>query len=217
MKRVMITGSSGMIGSLILQHCLQSDEVREVKSIVRRSSGIAHPKLQEIIHTDFTDFSSRASDFRNIDIAYFCIGVYTGSVPDPEFRKITVDFTVSFADVLKDQSPDATFCFLSGQGADRREKSRISFARYKGMAENYLIEKAFPQLYIFRPGYIYPVEKRKEPNFGYSVYRMLYPLLRHLGKGFSIKSTELAEAMFRTGLMGSNRITLENEDILRLL
>lgn len=61
MKRVMITGGTGMIGGLVLQQCLRSDGVREVISIVRRSSGIRHPKLHEAVHSDFTDFSSIAN------------------------------------------------------------------------------------------------------------------------------------------------------------
>ena len=58
-------------------------------------------------------------------------------MPKDEFRKITVDYTVSFATALKKGSPNAVFCFLSGQGADRTEKSRMMFARDKGHAENF--------------------------------------------------------------------------------
>jgi len=217
MKRVIITGATGMIGNIILRLCLASNAVGEVIILVRKKIDYEHPKLKEVIHTDFKNYSSIASAFRGIDVAYFCVGVYTGAVPDAVFREITVDYTVQFADALKQNSPDATICFLSGDGADRSEKSRMSFARYKGMAENYLIGQAFPHLFIFRPGYIYPVEKRKEPNAGYKIYRALYPLLRLLGKGISIKSTELGESMFRAGLYGADKDTLENRDILSLL
>ena len=217
MKRVIVAGSTGMIGNIVLNHCLHSDEVSEVVTLVRRKSGTEHPKLKEIIHSDFTDYTSIGPLFQGIDVAYYCIGAYTGAVPDAEFRKITVDYTVRFADALKIGSPGATFCFLSGDGADRQEKSRFSFARYKGTAENHLFRMRFPHLYIFRPGYIYPVQKRAEPNLGYKVYRALYPLLKKLGRGVSIKSTELGEAMFLVGLHGAGKDTLGNEDILNLL
>jgi hypothetical protein len=218
MKRVIITGASGMIGDIVMQHCLASDEVREVLSIARKSSGLQHPKLKEIIPDDFTNFSGQASQFENIDIAFFCLGVYTGAVPDPEFKRITVDYTIHFADALYAGSPGATFCFLSGDGADRMEKSRMSFARYKGMAENHLLSRKFAQLYIFRPGYIYPVQKRTEPNVGYRIYRALYPLLRHvMGKNVSVRSTELGRAMFQAGMTGAAKDTLENRDILNLV
>ena len=37
------------------------------------------------------------------EAAIFCLGVYTGAVLDAEFRKITVDYTVEFARVLRRQ------------------------------------------------------------------------------------------------------------------
>lgn len=205
-----------MVGSSVLRHCLQSNEIEKVISFVRRPSGISHPKLNEIIHNDFLNYKGLEKYFRNQDIAYFCIGVYTGQVPDKEFKEITYDFAVAFADVLKSQSPNATFCFLSGGGADPREKSMFSFARYKGMAENYLIKKEFKSLHVFRPKYIYPVEKRKEPNFSYRLMRGSYPLIKIFGVKYSIKSTQLGEAMYKAGIHGAAKTILENKDILTI-
>lgn len=128
-KNALIVGSSGMVGSIVLREALASDSLASVTSLVRRASGISHSKLSEIIHEDFTSLDSVSDHFKKIDIAFFCIGEYTGAVPDDEFRKITVDLAVEFGDVLKANSPHARLCFLSGQGADRIEKSRVSFAR----------------------------------------------------------------------------------------
>ena len=213
MKKVLLTGASGMIGNIILQQCLKSSEVGEVISIVRRPSGTSHSKLNEIVHSDFMDYNNIQTSFQGVDAAYFCIGVYTGQVPDDEFKKITFDFAQAFADVLKAKSPNVKLSFLSGQGADQKEKSRVSFARYKGMAENYLIAKNFEGLYIFRPGYIYPVEKRKEPNFSYRLFRKLYPLMKSIFPKAVITSEQLATAMFKAGLKGTDKMILENEDI----
>lgn len=205
-----------MIGNIVLQHCLASDEVQKVTSIVRKATGISHPKLREVIHNDFLNFDAIEKSFANQEVSYFCIGVYTGAVDDNKFREITVDYTKAFADTLKKQSPDACFCFLSGQGADLSETSRISFARYKGIAENYLINKKFGQFYSFRPGYIYPVEKRKEPNLSYKIMRACYPIIKLFGKKFSIKSTDLGMAIFKTGLHGAHKMIIENIDIYNL-
>ncbi len=95
-----------------------------------------------------------------------------------------MDYAVSFAKILKENSPAAKFCFLSGAGADRTEKSKTSFALYKGIAENQ-IDKLDLEFYTFRPGYIYPVEQRKEPNLMYSIMRNLYPILRLLGSNLA--------------------------------
>jgi uncharacterized protein YbjT (DUF2867 family) len=153
------------------------------------------------------------------DVALFSLGAYTGAVPDDEFRKITVDYTVAFAEALFRRSPHATFCLLSGAGADRTEKSRISFARFKGMAENALLAMGFPRVHIFRPGYIYPVQPRSEPNFTYRIFRRVYPAIRPLFPNIGISSEDLAKAMLRAGLAGTpdhDSPILENRDIRRL-
>ncbi|MEZ4685750.1 MAG: NAD-dependent epimerase/dehydratase family protein [Bacteroidia bacterium] len=214
MKKVIIIGASGMIGSLVLKHCLDSEEIGEVLSLVRRPSGIEHPKLSEIRLDDFSEYGQKGLNLNNIDAAFCCIGVYTGAVPKDVFRQITTDYPVAFARAVHEQSPDATFCLLSGAGADRSERSRMMFARDKGAAENRISDLGFEAFHTFRPGYIYPVEKRKEPNFGYRFYRFLYPLIRRIGTNSSITSTELAQAMFNVGLHGARKEELENRDIL---
>jgi len=216
-KRIIMTGATGMAGSLLLQHCLESEEVAHVTSLLRKPSGIDHPKLKEILLDDFTELSGLEQAFTEKDIAYFCLGVYTGSVPRDTFRKITVDMPVAFAEMLRAHSPNARLVLLSGAGADRSEKSRMMFAKDKGVAENRL-SALFPgHFHAIRPGYIYPVEPRKAPNFSYQLMRSLYPLIRLMGNNYSIKSTELAKAMFRIGLQGTPEEILENRDILEQL
>ncbi len=217
MKKVLIVGASGMIGGIILREALADDAINSVCSITRKSHGIQNPKLKEILHTDFMNYKGIKGAFKNIDAAYFCIGVYTGAVKDDLFKKITVDFAKVFADAVHEGSPKASFNFLSGAGADLTEKSRMSFARYKGMAENHIISKKFNALNIFRPGYIYPVEKRVEPNLSYRLFRFMYPVVNFLMPSSSVTSEELASAMFKAGMEKMNHGILENNDIKRLL
>ncbi len=211
--KVLFAGSTGMIGNLILNHCLSSNKIDKVITIVRKPSKLQHPKLSEVIIEDFEDYSNHIETFQGIDSAYFCLGVYTGQVPDEVFKKITVTYAVSFAEKLAKESPGAKLCLLSGAGADRTEKSRTPFARYKGMAENQ-IAKLNLTFYSFRPGYIFPVEPRKEPNLMYVLMRIMYPLVKLLGNKYSITSTALAKAMFVVGVHGASKQILENQDII---
>ena len=211
--KVLIAGASGMIGSLILNQCLASEKTEEVISFVRKPSGHKHPRLTEVVLADFEDYSAHAELFRKVSAAYFCLGVYTGQVNDELFRRITVNYPVEFARALERNSPSSTFCLLSGAGADRTEKSKTAFARYKGMAENQIAQMNL-RFYSFRPGYIFPEQSRKEPNFGYRIFRFLYPLIKMLGEKYSITSTKLAEVMFHAGLYGAEKQILENQDIL---
>lgn len=215
--KILIAGASGMIGGLILDQCLESEEVGEVVSLVRKPSTQGHPKLTEVVVPDFTDYTELQQYFKDVKAAFFCVGVYTGTVPDDEFKKITVDYAVAFAVALYHNSPDVNLCFLSGAGADRDGKSRMSFARYKGMAENSILELGLREVHFFRPGYIYPVTKRKEPNMMYRFMRMLYPVLKPFFKSTSVASTDLARAMYITAMSGNQPETLENKDILAVV
>jgi uncharacterized protein YbjT (DUF2867 family) len=215
-KRLVIVGATGMVGGFALRYALESPAVGSVTSIGRRKLGLSHPKLAEVLHSDFAVCSPLAGALSDQDAAVFCMGTYTGAVPDAEFRRITVDYTIEFARVLRGSSPEAAFSFLSGSGADPTGRSRLAFARYKGEAENALLAAGFPSVFIFRPAYIYPVEPRKEPNFSYRFLRRIYPVFRALFPNQAIRADDLARAMvdapvFRTGHRESQ--VFENRDI----
>ncbi len=212
--KVLVTGGSGMIGGLIIDRAIQSQKIDQIVSIVRTKTNHYHDKLTQVSKSDFTDWQSL--NFSDIDVVFFCLGVYTGSVTDPEFKRITVDFPVSFAQEYKKQNPNGRFILLSGQGADRTEQSRVSFARYKGMAENQIAELEFSQFNSFRPSYIYPVTPRNEPNLGYKISRWLYPLIKKLGRNYSITSEQLADAMLTAALTKQPEQIIENKSILEI-
>src|SRR5579863_6586257 len=172
--RLVIVGATGMVGGYALRYALGHPSVSVVTVIGRRKLGISHPKLNEVVHKDFADCSALAKALSGQDAAVFCLGVYTGAVADAELRKITVDYTIEFARVLRASSAGAAFSFLSGMGADQTGRSRVPFARYKGEAEKALLAAGFPGIYIFRPAYIYPVMPRREPNFSYRILRAIY-------------------------------------------
>ena len=194
-KRLVLVGATGMVGGYALRYALENAAVGTVTAIVRRKLGISHPKLQEVLHRDFADCSSLSGVLSGQDAAVFCLGAYTAAVSDTELRRITVDYTIEFARVLRGTSPNAAFSFLSGSGADSTGRSRIAFARYKGEAENALLAAGFPHVYLFRPAYIYPVEPRKEPNFSYRLLRGTYPVFRLLFPNQVIRADDLAQTI----------------------
>jgi uncharacterized protein YbjT (DUF2867 family) len=215
-KRVLLVGATGMVGGYALRYALGNAAVGTVTAIVRRKLGISHPKLQEVLHSDFADCSSLSQALSGQDAAVFCLGAYTGAVSDVELRRITVDYTIEFTRVLRGSSPNAAFSFLSGNGADPTGQSRIAFARYKGEAENVLLAAGFPRLYLFRPAYIYPVEPRKEPNFSYRLLRAIYPAFQLPFPNLVVRADDLARVMVDVSvLQGTEREVkvLENSDI----
>jgi uncharacterized protein YbjT (DUF2867 family) len=210
-----LVGATGMVGGYAIRYALGNATVAAVTAIVRRKLGISHPKLREVLHSDFADCSSLSPVLSCQDAAVFCLGAYTGAVSDTELRRITVDYTIEFTRVLHDSSPNSSFSFLSGNGADSTGQSRVPFARYKGEAEKALRAAGFPRVYIFRPAYIYPIQPRKEPNFSYRLLRAIYPAFQLPFPNLVIRADDLGHAMVDVSIKGTVRETrvLENHDI----
>ena len=215
-KRLVLVGASGMVGGYALRYALDSPAVGGVTAIGRRKLGISHPKLQEVLHRDFADCAALAEPLRSHDAVVFCLGTYTGVVSDAELRTTTVNYTIEFARVLRGSSPDAVFSFLSGNGADQTERSRMPYARYKGEAEKALLAMGFPRVYLFRPAYIYPVEPRKEPTLSYRLLRAVYPAFRVLFPNQVVRADDLARVMVDAAVQGTPQPegpVFENRDI----
>src|SRR5260221_2986351 len=140
-----------MVGGYALRYALDDAAVRSVTSIGRRKLGVSHPKLNEVLHQDFADCSALAEALSEQDAAVYCLGTYTGSVPDTELRTTTAGYTIEFARVLRASSPNTAFSFLNGSGADTTGRSRLAFARYKGEAEKALPAAGSPGRDLLRP------------------------------------------------------------------
>ena len=216
-RSLVITGSTGMIGSTCLKMALEDERVTSITTLTRRPTSVSHSKITELVLEDHADLSSVADALAGIDAALYCMGTYTG-IGDAELARTTVDLPVHFAETLFQQSPGATFALLSGQGADRSGKSRIAFARYKGIAESRLAAVGFPRFHTCRPGYIYPVEPRVEPHIGYRLTRMAYPVLKLLYPNMGIASDDLARAMLRIVLAADGEYPeiLENRALRKI-
>lgn len=217
MTRVIVTGATGLVGGAALRQALESPRVERVTVVGRRSTGLDHPKLHEVAVAALAE--AGRDTLEGHDVALYCVGAYTGTMPDAQLEQVLFGVSTAFARALREASPGAAFCFLSGAGADRTERSRAAFARAYGKAENAILALGFPRTHVFRPGYIYPVEPRDEPNVGYRVARALWPALRHVLPNAGIPSDDLARAMLAAGLDGTgphDDPVLENRDIRTL-
>src|ERR1700739_4098509 len=215
-KRLVMVGATGMVGGYALRYALDNPAVKSVTSIGRKKLGVKHPKLKEVVHPNFADCSALAETLSEQDAAVYCLGAYTRSVSDAQLRIITASYTIEFARVLRNSSLNAAFSFLSGNGADQTGRSRLAFARYKGMAEKALRAAGFRRLYLFRPAYIFPVLPRQEPNFNYRLMRALYPLFRWLFPNQVIRADDLGWAIVDVVLRQNQErqgLVFENRDI----
>lgn len=182
--KAIITGSTGMIGKGVLLECLDDPRVEEVLLINRRPVGISHPKIKEIIHQDFLDFSSIKDQRVGYDACFYCMGVSSAGMSEAQYTEITYSMTQALATILHQLNPKMMFIYVSGAGTDSSEQGRIMWARVKGRTENMVLNMGFRDAYAFRPGIILPergvTSRTKLYRFFYVLFRPLFPLLRRM-------------------------------------
>ena len=214
--KAIITGATGMVGEGVLHECLLHPDVESALVINRKSCGVNHEKLKEIIHKDFFDLSSIEDQLKGYNACYFCAGVSSIGKKEDEYKRITYDLTMNFANKLVKLNSDMTFCYVSGVGTDSTEKGRSMWARVKGKTENDLLKLPFKAAYMFRPGYIQPTKELKNAYKAYKIFSPLYPVWRLLFPKYVSTLKEIGLAMINVTLYGSDKKILECKDIVIL-
>ena len=215
-----VFGGTGMVGQGVLRECLLDPEIVYVLSIVRAPSGQRHPKLRELVHANFLDFSSIESELAGFDAAFFCLGATSAGKTEEQYTRVTYDITMAAAEPLARLNPDMTFAFVSGAGTDSTERGRVMWARVKGKTENALTHLPFKAAYMFRPAVIQPMHGVRSRTALYRIpYLVLRPLIPWLRKRFPqyVTTTEqLGRAMIAAAKYGAPKRVLESADINKL-
>ncbi len=209
-----------MVGQGVLRECLLDPDVERVLSIVRAPSGQRHPKLRELVHANFLDFSPMESELSGFDAAFFCLGATSAGKTEEQYSRVTYDITMAVAEPLARLNPGMTFVFVSGAGTDSTERGRVMWARVKGKTENAVLRLPFKAVYMFRPAVIQPMHGLQSRTALYRIpYLILRPLIPWLRKGFPqyVTTTEqLGRAMISAAKHGASKRVLESADINKL-
>jgi len=220
MKKVILTGATGMIGKGVLLECLDHSEIGEVLVIGRNPVNVKHPKLKERIHKDFSDFSTIENLLTGYDACFFCLGISSAGMKEAEYKKITYDYTLALARTLFKVNPQMTFNYISGEGTDASEKGRMMWARVKGKTENDLLKMGFNQAFMFRPGLIIPkrgIQSRtKSYRLMYNYFTWLVKFIKAIAPNSVVDTSQIGLAMINTVLKGYNKNILKAKDILIL-
>lgn len=205
-----------MVGDGVLHECLADPRVGSILAITRSPLSIKHPKLRELARKDFLDYRDVAREFDDIDACFFCLGVSSVGMKEDEYRHLTYDLTLAAAHTLAAAKPNATFCYVSGEGTDGSERGRRMWARVKGQTENALLALQL-DAYMFRPGFIRPRpgarSKTRWYRLAYAILTPLYPLLYTLAPGHMTTSENVSRAMIAVADRGYEKHVLENADI----
>jgi len=213
--KAIITGATGMVGEGILHECIHHSDVESVLVINRKPCEVKHEKIKEIIHKDFFDLSSIEYHLAGYNACYFCAGVSSVGKKKDEYKRITYNLTLNFANTLVKLNPNMTFCYVSGVGTDSTEKGRSMWARVKGKTENDLLKLPFKAAFMFRPGYIQPTKGLKYTYRAYKIFAPFYPLFKLLFSKYVTTLREIGLAMINVTLYGSDKKILECKDIVQ--
>lgn len=209
-----------MVGQGVLRECLLDPDVQSVLSIGRSATGARDPKLRELVHRDFTDFSSIESQLSGFEACFFCLGVSSVGLKEGDYRRVSYDFTMAAARVLVKLNPGMTFVYVSGTGTDSSERGRTMWARVKGKTENDLFRLPFRAAYMFRPGVIVPLHgiksRTKAVRVAYAAIGPLLPLVRAVFPKYVTTTELLGRAMINAAKHGAPTTLLENADINEL-
>ena len=214
--KVIVTGATGMVGEGVMHECLLSDKVESVLIINRRPSGETHPKLKEIVHGDFFDLTAIEDQLSGYDACFFCLGVSSVGMKEPEYYNLTYTLTLNVAQTLVKHNTGMTLCYVSGASTDSTEKGSSMWARVKGKTENDLMDLPFKQVFAFRPGYMHPTKGLKRTLPAVKYLSWLYPLFRLILPQYVCTLKEVGLAMVNIVNHGYHKQIIDPKDIVIL-
>ncbi len=211
--RIIITGSTGMVGEGVLLECLQNSEVTEILCISRKSNGVTHPKLKELLIPDFTQIDLHKNELSDYDACFFCAGISSVGMKEEKYKQITYDTTMAVAKTLVKANPNMVFTYVSGTNTDSTEKGNVMWARVKGKVENDLIRLPFRRVVNFRPGAMLPFPEQTHAKL---VYILIANALTYIIPKKIISLSDLGKAMIHSVKRENIKSILEISDIKEL-
>jgi uncharacterized protein YbjT (DUF2867 family) len=214
--KVLVFGATGMVGQGVLRECLLDPEVEIVVTLGRTPIGTDNPKQREIVQADLKNYSSIESELTGFDACFFCLGVASTGMKEADYERVTYGFTLAAAEALSRLNPGMTFIYVSGSGTDSSERGRMMWARVKGRTENALLRLPL-NAYMFRPGFIEPMDgiRSKTPSYRvfYTLLKPLLPLLRWALPNQVLSTRDVGQAMLAVARKGYAKRILETRDI----
>jgi len=192
MKKAIIIGATGMVGTQLIKLLIENDEFSEIVSLVRRESGFNHVKLKEHI-IDF-DQSENWSNLVKGDVLFSTLGttIAQAKTKDAQFK---VDFTYQFTVAeIAAKNGVSKYVLISSAGAD--SKSKIFYSKIKGELEDAVQSLPFEVISILRPGQL--DGNRSEKRIGEKIALSVMYGLNNLGlfmRYQPIQAVQVARAM----------------------
>lgn len=236
-KTAIVLGATGAVGRRVAYHLLSNPQISRVTVVVRKEqspemwleaeeggkkkckpntkldidSDSLKAKLAQLVVPDFDKLDDNAQGWNSHDLGFTCLGMYTGALPEDEWKRREVGYNHQAAKLLQ-KGGTQRLHYLSGQGSVEGGKSSLSFARVKGETESTLRSVGIP-FSSFRPGAVYgrPAELQQ-----YFFEGAMNSLAAHIGTIGGSSCDDIAKAMIYTSLNPNPPPILENAQIKQL-
>jgi uncharacterized protein YbjT (DUF2867 family) len=212
--KVIITGTTGMVGEGVLLECLAHPAVERVLSVARRPAGHSHPKLHECVMADFRKLDAVGPALSGYDACFYCAGVSSVGMSEADYTAVTYETPLRFAEALARLNPGMVLVHVSGAHTDGTEQGKVMWARVKGKAENALARLPFKAVYNFRPSLMKPVPGQRHIKRAYRVGLVFYPVLKLIFPALTLNT--VGRAMVNAVRYGAPKSVLEAKDIAAL-
>jgi len=171
MKKAVVIGGTGMVGVQLIKLLIETDEFSEIVSLVRRSSGVKHLKLNEHV-IDF-DKPETWSQWVTGDVLFSTLGTTLAKAKSKD-NQYRIDFEYQYVTAqIAAKNGIVSYVLVSSAGAS--SKSTIFYSQMKGKLEDAVSLLPFKTISILRPGQLdgERTEKRTGEKTGLSVMYFL--------------------------------------------
>jgi uncharacterized protein YbjT (DUF2867 family) len=225
MKRAVVFGASGFVGSHLLSGLLNSSDYGQVTAVARRSLNITHPRLKTVI----ADYKSLAAGVKvgvKSDIAgdevFLALGTTRANSPnEADYYRVDHDYPVLAARIAKEYGGAKSVFLVSAVDAD--PDSKFFYVRTKGDTERDVTALNFEHTNIFRPSMILGNRKERRSLLEAALMKFwpaLNPLLAWKGGKYrGMTGEEIARAMIEAAKKQTGKLKIyewrEMQDLLR--
>ena len=214
--KLILFGATGMVGMGVLREALADPEVEAILSIGRRSCGVEHPKLREMLLPDLFNFAGMEPQLAGWDACVWAIGISSVGLKEAAYARVTEELTLLWAHALLRLNPGLSFCYCSAAGAG----GTSMWARVRRRVEGELKAMPFRHVGCVRPGFIRPGQGIRSTTKLYQAFivvlRPFFPMILRAFPSFATSSEHLGRAMLRVVQGKADRFILESEDINRV-
>jgi uncharacterized protein YbjT (DUF2867 family) len=213
-NKAIIVGATGLIGSHLLNILLANDEYSHVVSLVRKESGVAHHKLDEVV-VNFDQLDKYEKKI-NGHALFCCLGSTQKKTPDLKiYYKIDHDYPLQLAQLAL-KNGVKQYHLISSMGANSGASN--FYLKTKGEAEEDIIQTGINCLHIYRPAFL--TGDRKEYRFAEKILTpfmaIINPLLiGGLKKYRSIPAQTVAMAMYNESLKNEEGVFIHPSDNIK--